>query len=238
MAAPEMAITAFLGGGGRVFRRVVTATRATRRRTARSCGDAMHFSDLRRGQFVEDSVGFSGDDFFNACHAAAGAGVRRASGRTCVLLNPHTTSRGRGERPRPPRRLRPADDGARRRPPVPLRLAMRNMLFPNLGGDAAPVRARCAEALPRRASAELRARAAEGRGAVVTWAWTQLTGATSVPLTWSRRLWRVDLRRLVRGRARRVASPSIARARAPPSPRSTVSCRRAATPQHVRRLRL
>eukprot|EP00937_MAST-01D_sp_MAST-1D-sp2_P000454 g454.t1 len=200
MAAPEMAITAFLGGGGHVFRRVRYgyAHNQTTNRTL-VWRDAMHFSDLRRGPVVEDSVvGFSGDDFFNV-HATLLLVLEcdEPPGRTCVLLSPHTTGAAGAVSD-----ARPLYGGY-----SPLTTARagdhlsfygwprQDMLFTDLGGGAAPVRAPIRRARQLASpGAELRARAAAAQRSVVgAGKWTQLTNATSVPLTWSRRLWRVEL---------------------------------------------
>ena len=88
LSAPQMAITAFLGGGGHVFRRIRFEPRWSQGGVVAS-QDAMHFSDLRRGPLVEDSVvGFSGDDFFNV-HSTIMMVLECPSPTSCVIINPH-----------------------------------------------------------------------------------------------------------------------------------------------------
>ena len=56
--------------------------------------DALHFSDLRRGPTVVDSVvGHSGDDFFNV-HNTLLLVLNCTSPTSCVVIEPHVTCGG------------------------------------------------------------------------------------------------------------------------------------------------
>jgi hypothetical protein len=89
-SAPSMAITAFNGGGGHVFRRIKTkfSQHPGASTTHVVSRDAMHFSDLRRGPIIEDSViGYSGDDFFNV-HGSLFLLLKCETPSTCIVINP------------------------------------------------------------------------------------------------------------------------------------------------------
>ena len=79
-----MVLTAFNGGGGHTFRRVVfnpTLNEWTR--------DAIHFSDQRVGPLLEDCViGYSGDDLFNI-HTTLMVVLKCETPSSCLMINPH-----------------------------------------------------------------------------------------------------------------------------------------------------
>lgn len=91
--APDMAVTAFNGGGGHVFRRFVLPAGMweppDHRNAYQHQRDAFHFTDLRRGVLLEDSVARSlGDDFFNA-HNTLMVVLRVETPSQLLVVNPH-----------------------------------------------------------------------------------------------------------------------------------------------------
>jgi hypothetical protein len=94
--APFFSVTAFNGGGGHVFRRFYMPNDTdVDPSTGRPVDpwahqrDAFHFTDLRRGVLLEDSVvsGF-GDDFFNA-HNTIMLVLKRETATSLLMINPH-----------------------------------------------------------------------------------------------------------------------------------------------------
>lgn len=89
LSAPQMAVTGFNGHGGHVFRRLQfkRSPHASPSTTMVSSQDAVHFSDLRRGPIIEDSViGLSGDDFFNV-HTTFMTVLKCEGRRSCLIMN-------------------------------------------------------------------------------------------------------------------------------------------------------
>jgi len=100
--APFFSVTAFNGGGGHVFRRFNLPA------NHEVCGeancpkdpsqpkyrwphqrDAFHFTDLRQGVVVEDSIaGHFGDDFFNS-HNTLMVVLKQESPTSLLIINPH-----------------------------------------------------------------------------------------------------------------------------------------------------
>ena len=217
VSAPQMAITAFLGGGGHVFRRVRFAPGAGATNVASQ--DAMHFTDLRRGPLVEDSVvGFSGDDFFNV-HNSLMLVLDCPSPRVCVLINPHT---GQANPDRPlyggytaMRTVKPADHLSFYGWPA------EDVKFPDLGqagAVSAEIAAVTAVAVGS-VDAALQAKLSAVGEAVVNHTgggWTEWTNTSFAPNTggW---LWRVELAAPLPARAysaltadpRGVAGPAV-----------------------------
>ena len=90
--APFFAVTAFNGGGGHIFRRfnlpggIVPDPGPCPYPHQR---DAFHFSDMRRGVTLEDSVASDfGDDFFNS-HNTIMLVLARESPSSLLIINPH-----------------------------------------------------------------------------------------------------------------------------------------------------
>jgi len=88
-AAPFIAVTAFNGGGGHLYQNIRFVPRNN---TLASVRDALHFTDLREGPTVKDSIiGFSGDDFFNVHTTLLVVLECSHSNSMCTLINPHVT---------------------------------------------------------------------------------------------------------------------------------------------------
>ena len=86
-SSPYMMVTAFNGGGGHVFRRMIFEP--VRGHTQVGPRDALHFTDQRVGPTIEDSVvGYCGDDLMNI-HTTFMIVVRCETPTSCLVVNPH-----------------------------------------------------------------------------------------------------------------------------------------------------
>jgi hypothetical protein len=96
LSSPSMAVTAFNGGGGHIFRRlkIERSSHDSDTKTPVVSRDAMHFSDLRRGPIIEDSmIGHAGDDFFNV-HSTLMLLLKCETPTSCIVINPHLAGGG------------------------------------------------------------------------------------------------------------------------------------------------